>query len=80
MAFHVRDQETDALVRELALKRGIGLTEAIRVAVQNELRRVEWETPKLQRMRALQEEVAKWPDSGLKADKAFYDWLSGDED
>lgn len=29
MAFHERDKETDALVRRLALERGLGLTEAI---------------------------------------------------
>jgi antitoxin VapB len=41
MAFLVRDRETDTLVRELARKRGVGLTEAVRLAVQHELERDE---------------------------------------
>src|SRR5437868_4142085 len=37
MAFHVRDPETDALVRRLAKKEGVGLTEAVKLAVQAKL-------------------------------------------
>ena len=33
----------------------------------------------LERIRDIQERVAAYPKTGLKADKAFYDWLSGDE-
>ena len=39
MAFHVRNRETERLVRELARREKIGLTEAVHVAVANELRR-----------------------------------------
>ena len=80
MAFHVRDPKTDQLVREFARKRGVGLTDAVKLAVSNELKRDEQDTPMLERIRALQDEVASWPKSGLKADKAFFDWLSGEED
>jgi antitoxin VapB len=79
MSFHVRDPKTDALVRELARKRGVGLTEAIRDAVDAELRRAESKTM-LEQIHDLQAEIAKRPRSGLKADKAFFDWLSGEED
>ncbi len=34
MAIHVQDAETDWLVREFARRRGLGLTEAIKVAVR----------------------------------------------
>ncbi|MBN9067247.1 MAG: type II toxin-antitoxin system VapB family antitoxin, partial [Rhizobiales bacterium] len=34
MAIHVQDEETDWLVREFARRRGLGITEAIRVAVR----------------------------------------------
>jgi antitoxin VapB len=34
MAIHVQDVETDWLVREFARRRGLGITEAIKVAVQ----------------------------------------------
>jgi antitoxin VapB len=38
MALHIRDDETDRLVRELAKRKGIGLTDAIKLAVRNEFR------------------------------------------
>ena len=79
MPFHIRDPETDTLVRELARKKGCGLTEAVKLAVGNELQRDD-KRPMLDKIRAIQDEVAKWPRSGLKADKAFFDELSGDED
>ncbi len=79
MAFHVRDRETDELVRELARKRQVGLTEAVKLAVGAELRRDIEATPMLERIRAIRAEVARYPKTGLKADKAFFDELSGDD-
>lgn len=79
MAFHVRDSETDTLVRELARKRGVGLTEAVKQAVRSELDRKDDEVArKLVAMKAISDEVASWPRTGLKADKTFFDELSGD--
>ncbi len=80
MAFHVRDRETDTLVRELARKRGVGLTEAIKQAVGAELERAAGAPTMLDKIHDLQREIAKRSDTGLKADKAFFDWLSGEED
>lgn len=81
MAFHVRDPETDRLVRELARRRGIGLTEAIKLAARRELERDDQITEASldQRLKAL---YARWdamPRSGLEADKAFYDSLYEDD-
>jgi antitoxin VapB len=79
MAFHVRDAETDALVRALARQRGVGLTEAVRLAVQAELEQGEAGLQdKLRRMQEVSETVAHWELTGLKADKAFFDAESGD--
>jgi antitoxin VapB len=80
MPFHIRDPETDILVRQLAHKRGLGLTEAVKLAVSAELKREAEKVPLRERIRPLQAEVAAWPRTGLKADKAFFDELSGDED
>lgn len=82
MPFHVRDPETDTLVRELARKRGVGLTEAIKQAVGEELKRAETEPTFMDEVRRLQARIAARGDTGLKADKAFFDDLSGhgDED
>jgi antitoxin VapB len=80
MSIFVKDPSTSQAVRELAKLRGVSLTEAIRDAVQKAL--VEQQRLKsenfLEAVRRLQAEVAKYPDTGLKADKAFYDDLSGD--
>lgn len=78
--FHVRDPHTDTLVRELARRRGVGLTEAVKQAVGAELERARLEPTVMEKIRDLQDEIASWPASGLKADKAFFDWLSGEED
>lgn len=62
MAFHVRDLETDALVRKLAREKGVGITQAIKLAVDAELRRETSERPPLrERIRAIQDEVRSWP-------------------
>jgi len=78
VAFHVRDPETDRLVRRLAQKHRIGLTEAIRLAVSHELQREEEAIPLAERIAALRTRVMRRPATGLKADKAFFDELSGD--
>jgi antitoxin VapB len=76
MAFHVRDHETDRLVRELAVQQGVGLTEAVKLAVREKLDAAT-RTPSLgEKIRALQEEFARYPKTGLAADKAFYDSLN----
>ena len=80
MAFHVRDAQTDAMVRELARKRGVGITDAIKLAVGAELKRAEDEVPFVERIRRIQEKVRSRPATGLEADKAFYDSLNDEED
>lgn len=85
MPFHIRDPETDRIVRDLAAKTGATLTDAVREAVAEKLARVERmeqlgdKRPMLERIRDIQERVAARGKTGLKADKAFFDWLSGDE-
>ena len=73
MALHIRDDETERLVRTLASLKKLGLTEAIRLAVESELNRV----PLRDRIRPIQERIAALPGTGLRADKAFFDELCG---
>jgi len=80
MPFHIRDRETDGLVRSLARKRGCGLTDAVKLAVGRELERHEPALPMMEQIRAIQREIASLPRTGRKADKAFFDDLSGDGD
>jgi len=85
MAFHIRDRETDRIVRDLAAKTGASLTEAVRVAVAEKLARVERTSeradkrPLREHVRGIQARVAARGRTGLKADKAFFDWLSGEK-
>jgi antitoxin VapB len=77
MTIHVRDSETDGLVRELALrKRGVGLTQAVKLAVSAELRQDD--LPMRERLGQLQAKVVARASTGLKADKAYFDDLSGE--
>lgn len=72
MALHIRDPETDRLVRSLAELKKVGLTEAVRLAVESELKRI----PLIDRIRPIQERIKARGSTGLKADKAFYDSLN----
>ena len=76
MPLHIRDEETTRLVRELAAATGQTLTDAIKSAARNELDRHGKQPTRLERLRAIQDEIASWPKTGLKADKAFYDSLN----
>jgi antitoxin VapB len=53
MALHIRDPETDRLVRKLAEIKNVGLTEAVKLAVENELKR----TSLLDRIRPIQDRI-----------------------
>lgn len=81
MAFHVRDPKTDAVVRKLAQRKGVGITEAVRQAAENELEREDSKLSLWDRTADIRAEIASWPDTGLKADKAFFDemWGQGDD-
>ena len=79
MAIHVRDPETDALVRKLAKRKGVGLTEAIREAVRNELGPDPQKLSLWERTADIRARIASYPKTGLQADKAFYDSLYEDD-
>jgi antitoxin VapB len=74
----VRDAATDRLVRRLAAKSGLGLTEAIRTAVQHELERLETAIPLGERVAAIRRRIAPRLIRPDETDKAFFDELSGD--
>ena len=80
MTFYVKDPATDKAVRKLAKLRGKTLTETIREAVEKALdeQKREKRLTFLERIKPIQERIAKYPNTGLEADKVFYDELSGD--
>ncbi|MEX0955558.1 MAG: type II toxin-antitoxin system VapB family antitoxin [Rhizobiaceae bacterium] len=77
MAFHIKNHETDALARKVAMLKKSGLTEAVHVALEHELER-ERGKPTLVDLglKFTRELRAKSnPDSGRPADKEFRDSL-----
>lgn len=80
MVLHVRDEETDRLVRKLAQKRGVTITEAVRDAVTEALAAEDQVQSLWQRTAGLRARLASSPKTGLVADKQFYDELSGQGD
>lgn len=75
----IRNRRVVDLAAKLAAIRRSTKTDAVLSALENELARIEGEKSLAERLKPLQERIAKWPSTGLKADKAFFDDLSGEE-
>jgi antitoxin VapB len=78
MALTILSEEVDRLAEALATARHIGKTEAVKLALENELRRTDAALALRERIRPIQDRIMARPPTGLEADKAFYDELSGD--
>jgi antitoxin VapB len=50
----------------------------VQLALENELRRADEAVSLWMRLKPLRQKIAAYPDTGLAADKAFFDELSGD--
>ncbi len=79
----IKDSETAARAAELGAKLGKTKTEVVR----DLLRKRKAELTKPESTRDIIAKLDAWraanplpPPTGLKADKAFFDWLSGEED
>ena len=77
MPLNIRNEAVNELAKKLAARKHLNKTEAVKVALENELRRIEEALPLRERLRPLQQRVLARPATGLEADKAFYDELSG---
>jgi antitoxin VapB len=77
MPLNIRSDIVNQLAERLAARRQVNKTDAVRIALQNELRRLDEAVPLRDRVRPVQERVLSRPATGLEADKAFYDELSG---
>ncbi|MGU3540643.1 type II toxin-antitoxin system VapB family antitoxin [Methylobacterium sp. A54F] len=77
MSLHIESEEIDRLAERLASAAQVDVTEAVRMALANELQRREASLAGfLEKIRPLQERLAATPETGLAADKAFYDSLN----
>lgn len=77
MPLNIRSEEVNQLADKLASVAKVSKTEAVRMALSNELQRRDVSLAEfLERLRPLQERLNAVPDTGRKADKAFYDSLN----
>jgi antitoxin VapB len=78
MALYIKDETTARLVGELARQRGLSKQAAVKLAVEAELQRTAETIPLRERIAAWRKEHPMPPATGDKADKAFFDDLSGE--
>jgi antitoxin VapB len=78
MPLNIRNEAVNQLAKKLAARKHINKTDAVKLALENELRRMDKGLPLRERLRPIQKRVLTRPATGLTADKAFYDELSGD--
>ncbi len=79
----IKDQEAAALAAEVANLRGVTKTAAVIDALRKERDALRTPEPKRDFLTWIEDyrrEHPLPPPTGLKADKAFFDWLSGEED
>ncbi len=73
MPLNIRNEAVNRLAKKLAACKNVNKTEAVRLALENELRRMDEALPLRERLRPLQDRVLARPATGHEADKAFYD-------
>ena len=78
MPLYIKDDTTAELVARLASERGLSKQDAVKLAVSAELARTQAHTPLRERLAAWHEANPLPPPTGLVADKAFFDDLSGE--
>jgi antitoxin VapB len=77
MPIHIDDDQTAELVSELARRRGVSEQDAVKLAVKAELERTTAKSSLEERFAAIRAAHPLPPPTGLKADKEFFDELSG---
>jgi antitoxin VapB len=78
MPLYIKDDGVAQLVAKLAKLHGVSKQEAVRLAVEAELKRAAAATPLRERFAALRRAHPLPPPTGRVADKAFFDELSGE--
>ena len=74
----IRNERVNRLAEKLAAIKRSSKTEAVRLALENELARIDGAKTLAERLQPIRARIANRPPTGLDADKAFYDELSGD--
>ena len=82
MPLHIQDKETDRLVRDFARRRGVGITDAVRVAVEEATRHERQDLEAVNRkIEPILEQIrtARKRKFSAEEDKAFMDDMWGEE-
>jgi antitoxin VapB len=77
MPLNIRNETVNLLADALAARLNVSKTEAVRHALQAELTRLDQNLSLLDRIRPIQHDILSRPRTGLEADTAFFDDLSG---
>lgn len=77
MPLNIRNEEVNRLAEALAGRTRTNKTDAVKRALENELRRLDAAVPLRERLRPIQKRMLDRPATGRKVNKAFYDALSG---
>jgi antitoxin VapB len=80
MGLNIRSEEVNRLATTLAKRRKVSKTEAVRLAFINDLESLQPEKSVLEKVRIIQNRIASYAETGLEADKAFYDALNDEDD
>lgn len=80
MGISIKNDEVERLARQLATKHGKGLTEIVHDALLEKAAREEAEPTLWEKLAPLRAKLAAMPDSGLPADRAFYDEINGEDE
>jgi antitoxin VapB len=75
---YIKDDYTAGLVEKLAKRRGVTKQDAVKLAVQAALDADAEAVPLAARLESFWQDNPMPPPTGMKADKAFFDDLSGD--
>ena len=79
MPLNIRSEEVNQLAETLASAARVSKTEAVRMALANELQRRDASlTAFMDGIKQIQDRIAAYPETGAKADKAFFDDLNGE--
>lgn len=78
MPLNIRSEAVNRLAEKVAALARVSKTEAVRIALSHEVERLEGKPSLLERLRPARERIACYPDTGLEADKAFFEELNGE--
>lgn len=78
MPLNIRSEAVNQLAEALAARMATSKTDAVAMALRNELCRLDDAAPLRERLRPIQSRVLSQPPTGLDADKRFFDEISGD--